>query len=279
MSAVSNQQTEQATGIQRHTGVVTPQALLPARVNRLYSAMLEHRMMLEHLAATKAERSPLNGNELTRGSEATLAGAIVDLLPEDILLLSGRNVSGAAMKGMPLRDVIPALGEHNLEAHHNAFGNRNIFLLSEEEDLCTAAIARAKFLNQGRVIMAVSSREFSTSQKDLLPAVGAQKLPVVFVTPGAIEDSNRTTFKDALPVIAVDRDDAIAIDRVCQEATRRARQGHGPALIECADFAGVDGSRRDPISILEDYMKQRRVWSDEWKRDLVRRFQAELNAS
>lgn len=265
-------------GIQLQTAVATPPALLPARVNRLYSAMLEHRMMLDHLAATKAEMSPLKGSELTGCSEATLAGAIVDLLPEDILLLSGGNVSGAVMKGMPLRVVISALGKHNLEAHHNAFGNRNIFLVSEQEDFCAEAIARAKFLNQGRVVMAVSSREFSSLQKDLLPAAGAQKLPVVFVTPAAIEDSNRTAFKDSFPVIAVDRDDAIAIDRVCQEATRRARQGHGPALIECVDFAGVDGSRRDPISFLEDYMKQRRVWSDDWKRDLVRRIQAELNA-
>jgi TPP-dependent pyruvate/acetoin dehydrogenase alpha subunit len=126
--------------------------------------------------------------------------------------------------------------------------------------------------------MVVSSREFSGRQKDLLPDAGAQKLPIVFVTPGPMEDANRAAFKDALPVIAVDRDDAIAIDRVCQEATRRARQGHGPALIECVTCAAADGSSRDPISFLEDYMKQRRVWSDEWKRDLLLRFQAELSA-
>ena len=274
---MSNQQIEQPKEIQLQTGVGTPQTLLPGRLSRLYAAMMKHRMMLEHPAVTKAHRSMRDDGDLTCCSEATLAGAIVDLLPEDFLLLSRANLSGASMKGMLSAEVISALEKYNLEAH-NAFASRNIFALDEDEDICAAAITRARDLNQGRVVMVVSSREFSGLQKELLPGAGAQKLPVVFVTPGPMEDARRIVFKDALPVIAVDRDDAIAIDRVCQEATRRARQGHGPALIECVDFAGADASRRDPISFLEDYMKQRRVWSEEWKRELVRRFQSELNA-
>ena len=61
-----------------------------------------------------------------------------------------------------------------------------------------------------------------------------------------------------LPVLTVDGTDAVAIYRVMQEATHRARQGDGAAVIWCALPAMSDRTAaNDPIRTLQRYLKAR----------------------
>src|SRR5262249_2166405 len=84
------------------------------------------------------------------------------------------------------------------------------------------------------------------------------------------------------PRIAVDGCDVVAVFRVTQEAVRRARQGHGPALIECV-MARADGAadeisvQNDPLAFMEQYLRRRELWSDEWARSIADGFSRELN--
>jgi TPP-dependent pyruvate/acetoin dehydrogenase alpha subunit len=90
------------------------------------------------------------------------------------------------------------------------------------------------------------------------------------------------------PRIPVDGCDAVAVFRVAQEAIRRAREGHGPAVIECLTSRGGrtanDGERasttytaQDPVTFMEQYLRRRDLWSDAWSRAIAAAFDHELS--
>jgi TPP-dependent pyruvate/acetoin dehydrogenase alpha subunit len=73
---------------------------------------------------------------------------------------------------------------------------------------------------------------------------------------------------------------------VAQEAIRRAREGHGPALIECVEArangpAKVDvhdaTAQNDSLSFMEQYLRRRDLWSEEWARSIVAGFTHDLD--
>ena len=82
---------------------------------------------------------------------------------------------------------------------------------------------------------------------------GAQKaLAITWETISRLAKSSK------LPVLTVDGTDAVAIYRVMQEATHRARQGDGAAVIWCALPAMSDRTAaNDPIRTLQRYLKVR----------------------
>jgi TPP-dependent pyruvate/acetoin dehydrogenase alpha subunit len=106
------------------------------------------------------------------------------------------------------------------------------------------------------------------------------QLPVVFVLARAIENHRngagelRTRAQKMAPAITVDGNDAVAVSRVAEESTRRARQGLGPSVIQC-----LLDRRRDPLAFMENYLKQRALWSEPWKQGLVRRFTQDLRTA
>jgi TPP-dependent pyruvate/acetoin dehydrogenase alpha subunit len=91
------------------------------------------------------------------------------------------------------------------------------------------------------------------------------------------------------PRIPVDGCDVVGVFRVTQEAIRRAREGHGPALIECLtarssasatnDIAKTSAQylTQDPLSFMEQYLRRRDLWSDEWPQSIIDGFNRQLN--
>jgi TPP-dependent pyruvate/acetoin dehydrogenase alpha subunit len=75
-------------------------------------------------------------------------------------------------------------------------------------------------------------------------------------------------------VIAVDGADVVAVFRVAQEAIRRARTGHGPSLIKCV----VPDEDHDPLEFMEQYLRRKNAWSDEWQVNIAYDFAAQLNS-
>lgn len=72
------------------------------------------------------------------------------------------------------------------------------------------------------------------------------------------ETMSRLAKSSKLPVLTVDGTDAVAIYRVMQEATHRARQGDGAAVIWCVLPAMSDKTAaNDPIRTLQRYLKVR----------------------
>jgi TPP-dependent pyruvate/acetoin dehydrogenase alpha subunit len=106
---------------------------------------------------------------------------------------------------------------------------------------------------------AEADREFSR----LLAFASGSKLPVIYVLESALALQTRSkTAKPPLPVIIVDGSDTVAILRVIQECSRRARQGHGPALIRCTR------TTTDPLKFMREYLRNRNLWSEEWQRKI-----------
>jgi TPP-dependent pyruvate/acetoin dehydrogenase alpha subunit len=77
----------------------------------------------------------------------------------------------------------------------------------------------------------------------------------------------------------------VGVFRVTQEAIRRAREGHGPAVIECltARSSANDTARtsaqylaQDPISFMEQYLRRRDLWSAEWSHSIIDEFNRQL---
>src|SRR5205085_6930028 len=91
------------------------------------------------------------------------------------------------------------------------------------------------------------------------------------------------------PNIPVDGNDVVAVFRVTQEAIRRAREGHGPAVIECITSranttkqrTGKDASARhtaqDPLIFMEQYLRSKNLWTDEWSQSMAATFRKELD--
>ena len=74
-----------------------------------------------------------------------------------------------------------------------------------------------------------------------------------------------------VPGITVDGNDVVAVYRVAEESVRRAREGHGPTLIDCK----IDPAR-DPLAFMEDYLKKRDMWSDKWHAKVVQELKKEI---
>ena len=100
-----------------------------------------------------------------------------------------------------------------------------------------------------------------------------------------------------IPGITVDGQDVVAVYRVANEAILRARNGGGPTMIECKTYrwfghSEIDPakyrnpeeveywrSQRDPIPLMETYLKKHNLWSDDWKQKVFNEFNQELEAA
>ncbi len=75
-----------------------------------------------------------------------------------------------------------------------------------------------------------------------------------------------------VPGITVDGNDVVAVYRVAEESVRRAREGHGPTLIDCK----IDPAR-DPLTFMEGYLKKRDLWSAKWHAKTLHGLRQELD--
>jgi hypothetical protein len=141
----------------------------------------------------------------------------------------------------------------------------------------------------GVAVTYVGAEELATRLwRKVLAYASIESLPILFIVLPA-DSSGRgprtgTTSAIALqhgiPGMAVDCEDAVAIYRVAQEAIGRARDGGGPALIECVHFV-IDGTksartRADAIAALEQYMLSRGVATRTWMEGEARAFRKRI---
>ena len=119
-------------------------------------------------------------------------------------------------------------------------------------------IALALKERKARNIAVLLARELGPGAKgydELLRFAAGRKLPVIYLlqTATGSEHLRIQAQKCGLPGITVDGSDAVAMLRVVQECTRRAREGHGPSLIAYRLSA-------DPLALMEAYLRKRSLW-------------------
>ena len=293
--------------------------LSSGKLKQLYSGMLRCRM-LEERAQTLVDQGNFNrAHQMRIGGEAAEVGAMFDLQAKDCVSCGRRDVVAGFIRGAPLADVLaqlltPAHASNSNGTYPPAPLEDTVGVVAGPSTLAarmnvSAGVALAyKMQKKPNVVMVFSGDDATalSSWRESVAFAVARKLPVVHVVqddlgdetvasrPQAMaKDSDSST--DAIPRLIVDGTDAVAVYRVAQEAIRRARQGHGPALIECktqrwvghSDVAPApspananqDAGLSDPLLSMEAYLKERGLWSDAWKERLVRSFTKEFDAA
>lgn len=252
------------------------QVLDSTKLKALYAAMSKCRMLeqkLRHLA----QQGKVPGDSLApAGHEAVIVGTAMHLQPEDFIAPSRSVFLATHVQGAPLEQIFKQLS-----------GSRALPEMPLAEQLTAGACAALSFkLKQRRNVALAIVDGDAASPGFWHEAVGfasTHLLPIVFVICASSADPELRdqAHEFGLPGITVDGNDVVAVFRVAQESLRRARQGHGPCLIECKiDQALASGpqisSLTDPLLFMEGYLRRRKLWSAAQKRFLMRRTAKEL---
>lgn len=247
------------------------------RLRKLYAAMLKCRI-IDILMPSDVKDHCACGQP-----EAIVAGAAIHLKPEDLIAPSPAELFARLVQGASAESVVATLREEI---------SRNSSRADIRVSAASAAIAQLQIGTgmalacklQAKPAVTLCMLDQAMDQPDpwLEPMMFAagRKLAIVFVNLSGARDVRdqrhelRKHSQEILPTIVADGNDAVAVYRVAEECTRRARQGLGPSLIEC-----VLESAQDPIPFMENYLKQRNLWSEAWKETLVRQFSREAESA
>ena len=283
--------------------------LIPnAKLRQMYTAMVRLRVLGEELAS----RSRKRGGNL-RDWEACLVSTSVDLGPQDLVSDASLRSDTESrildfLRGEPAETVFDAESSganrprRRTLAECSSAGRLPAGVGIQERmwaaiGAAGAAKAKAKALKSagdssqqpGVAVTYVHAGELATRLwRKVLAYASIESLPMLFVILPA--DSSRPdprtgtmsaiALQHGVPGMAVDCDDAVAIYRVAQEAIGRARDGGGPALIECVHFV-VEQTRParrrpDAIAALEQYMLSRGDAKRPWMEGEARTFRRRI---
>jgi TPP-dependent pyruvate/acetoin dehydrogenase alpha subunit len=272
--------------------------LNPAKLKELYATMVKCRLLAEHVRSKTARRE---GSRTVSGFEAALVGACAHLYAKDCIALEHSSFVASLIKGTPLHLILARSGDESgngsgLSASSNH--NGGAAALSMETVVALAGEMKQKIAVI--LMFCTQHREALTFDPVMMALAATQKLPLVCLVESSFDSrlelpnqngSGPYVAADAsfYPRIPVDGCDVVGVFRVAQEAIRRAREGHGPAVIECLtsrnnNAAKTDGERtsaqytaQDPITFMEQYLRRRGLWSDKWSQSIVAEFKKDLS--
>ena len=230
------------------------------KLKQLYATMLKCRMLKRRLPGLAPS-----------GGEATEAGAAFDLTEKDSVAPGPRSSILEFIKGADLRQIAYCLktAESNLPQESPSV-----------QIILATGMALARASSKQPAITLAFANELAPDDREWKEAISLaarKKLAIIYVvqTPDK-KDVTAGEFRAraqgcGLPAITVDGNDVVAVYRVMQECMRRARQGHGPAVIEC------NIGRSDPLLTMQSYLKQRNLWSDQRHQRIEKAFSRELS--
>ena len=269
------------------------------KLKELYTTMVKCRMLAERVQSIQAPKQ--KSNRSVSGFEATLVGAGAHLLSQDCIALEHGSFAGSLIKGTPLHLILARTREYQM-------GN------GTDEPSCAKSIGSRTEFSMGAVVTLAAEMKgkktvtlmFCTERPEALifdaqamALAATKKLPLVCLVESSFDArlelpnqiaSGPYVGADAAfyPRIPVDGCDVVGVFRVAQEAIRRAREGHGPAVIECltsrssaanqatAGHSQAQYTAQDPLIFMEQYLRRRDLWSDEWARSIIASFSQEL---
>lgn len=230
------------------------------KLRQLYAGMLKFRLGLTGGCAEPGF--------FAMGQEAVAAGTAIDLRADDAV----GGATGVGIAGrQPVSIAAASATAMQLIGAGLAMGYRLVKSDAVVLVYCTEAGAR------GVCAEAVGF-------------AGVNEVPMVFVVLdsrneneqiGGATDVCLTAGASQVPAITVDGNDVVAVYRVAQEATGRARRGQGATIMDCRTYCleahgGVEAEKRwqekDPILRMERYLAAKGLFSLAWKRALLASF-------
>ena len=268
------------------------------KLKELYITMVKCRMLTERI---RGMREAMRKQVRTiPGLEATLVGAGAHLLPQDCISLEHNGFLASLIKGTPLRLILARI--HKGHAGHDVqqpSASANGTGTATSHSMSTGLALAQEMKGTGSVTLMFASNDSSSAafEPEGMALAATQKLPIVCLVESSFDEragshilpvpsDSHGVGTDYYPKITVDGCDVVAVFRVAQEAIRRARQGHGPALIECMTSrvnGPANGTARyianDPLPFMEQYLRRRKLWSGDWSRRMITAFSKELEAA
>jgi pyruvate dehydrogenase E1 component alpha subunit len=257
------------------------------KLKRLYSVVLHCRMLSERARRLRGRSVTAGLDDYSAGREAIFAGSLAHLADGDCIVSSHRDLICHYAGKTPLKTIFRRLRAKKPATGFEEFPRPVITptLLpgsSAPINMGTGMALAFKTRKLPFVTMAFSSDEMygQSPWHEAVRFSALHKLPIVHIfhysskakakRPDA-KDLESAALSYGMPPIIVDAGDAVAIYRVTFEAIRRAREGHGPALIVCIR------TRLDGLEFMEDYLRKKKLWSDDWRKGLERKFRRELD--
>ena len=283
--------------VNRTGGNSSPQERPPMKVTvdgeilrRLYGRMLKCR-----IAGEQARLLGHDSNGTAYRQEAAVAGATIDLLPEDSVSFPTNDVAIQLAVGTPTAQVFAQVllrSDTTKRVSLSQEPRQSSFRIIPSEACGSSQLSLAAGVALGNklhgshnvvlTIHDVNSINLGSSH-EALHFAAVHKLPLIVVVEtelGADSESSRTQTNLSakaetygIPGIAADGNDAVAVYRVAREAINRARSGRGPSLVECRTF----DSDMDPISHVERYLAKHGWWTPAWKRQLTEEYKREID--
>jgi len=254
--------------------------------------MLAQRMQNDH-----AENR--SGNSVL-GFEAALVGAGAHLFSKDCIAMEHSSFVASLIKGTPLHSILARSSEHQSNGAGKSAASEHDGKAGAILGMQTVLSLAAESKGKGAVTLMFCTHNPETLTFDpaAMAVAATQKLPLVCLVESSLDSPLELPNQVAsgpyigadpafYPRIPVDGCDVVGVFRVAQEAIRRAREGHGPAVIECMTARSSAAEKntsgpsaqylaQDPISFMEQYLRRRDLWSEEWSRSIIDGFNRQL---
>ena len=269
------------------------------KLKELYATMLKCRLLAERIQSLQTSARKTHHDSY--GLEAMLVGAGAHLLPQDCIALEHSSFVASLIKGTPIQAILARKqthenGDTEEPPRSSAPTAGNTVTLS-----MTAVLKLAEGMQgTGAVTLMCCTRDPGTLifESDAMARSATQKLPMVCLVESSFDSRLELPSQPSgpyvgadpafYPNIPVDGSDVVAVFRVTQEAVRRAREGHGPAVIECItaranaakQSAGNETARniaQDPLIFMEQYLRRKNLWTEEWSRSIVAMVRKDLD--
>ena len=255
------------------------------KLRQMYVAMVEARVLDEHILRLQKKVKVRRRLEPIRGQEACRVSTAIDLGQGDLVSDSQAGVvmdliAGAKVDSLLKRVAALHSGKKIKNAKAAGISARLLPWIEDAGERLRLAMGAAlsfKTLGQANVMVAyVRHGEVARGVwRQALGLASKLELPVIFVVLPAVKGEKRNgmanlsakTARWGVPGIPVDATDAVALYRVAQESMGRTRGGDGPVLIECiqrrVESKGV-GASADPLEEMARFLVGRNVCTKAW---------------
>jgi TPP-dependent pyruvate/acetoin dehydrogenase alpha subunit len=273
-----------------------------AKLRQLYATMVQCRLLTERARLLHNERGLYDAS---MGQEAIATGCAIDLRPEDTIVPEPHDLIASLVKGVPLRAIVAQLPSYCTSPDHDRSAHMQ---LSVAQDVALAN----KQKNNSNVVVAFTCKAATAlgCWHEALDFAAIRSLPIIFVVEnnpwvdpaslkarGRVDDFTLQARSYGITGITVDGNDVVAVYRVAYECLKRVRQGGGPVLLEGKTYRphgqarartrpalgseGLDGWRapRDPLTHMERYLTAKKLFTAQWKKQVVHEFSQKLDAT
>ncbi len=238
------------------------------KLQQMYARMLQCRMLTEYAQGTSSARL----YQGSMGQEAIACGCVIDLQPEDTVVVTARDSIARLVKGVAISELVKELHERPSRNH-----------LDMKLSLAMDAAVRSKKKKKGNVVLVFADKATARtdSWRQTMEMAGKAKLPIIFVAennpwPGPVRLRTNNHLAYSFPVFTVDANDVVAVYRVAFETLERVRVDPCPVLVQAEPYRLPH--ERDPLLHMERYLRAKKLFSARWKNQVAQQFSRELGS-